>query len=107
MQEAAARYALEILTAIMQQFDDGAPQVYRDAILLDGDDSLHDAVVKAVEQLSAVLNQEEPLPVIPHSQRRRVGINAYGNWVGFIGKKKIKDFGKDQSEAWKWRNETE
>lgn len=107
MQEAAARNALKVLTAVMQQFDDGAPQVYRDAILLDGDESLHDAVVKAVEQLNAVLNQEEPLPVIPHSQRRRLGKNAYGNWVGFIGKRKVKDFGEDHAGAWEWRSETE
>lgn len=34
--------------------------------------------------------------------RRRLRLNAYGNWVGYISGKRVEEFGTDEVEAFYW-----
>lgn len=88
--------AIEILEAINKHFYEGADCVYRDGLILDDDATLADAIAECLEE------PQPAEPVIPHSQRKHIGKNFYGDWVGFIGKRKAKDFGKQEEAARQW-----
>lgn len=90
--------AVEILEAINKHFQEGADCVYRDGLILSDDATLGDAVADCI-------GTEEEVKPTPHRSKRKVGENFYGNWVGFVGKQKLRDFGKDREAAFAWMNE--
>lgn len=106
MRDETGRKALEVLKAIMQQFDDGAPQVYASALLLDDESTLHDHVTVAVQALDEVLNPKDQEKIVPRSQRRRYSTNRFGVVSGWIGKRKVKQF-FTVGDAIKWVSEQE
>lgn len=89
--------AIEILEAIKTHFDEGADCVYRDGLILSDDSTLHEAITDCLGE------EEKTTPVIPHSKRKKVGKNFYGQWGGFIGKNKVEEF-SDEAAAWRWLN---
>ncbi len=79
--------AIEILEAINEYFKEGADKLYADALLLEGDVRIKDAIADCLGI------KEETVQIIPRSQRKHYGKNVCGNWVGFVGKHKVADFG--------------
>ncbi len=51
----ASRQALEVLQKIKEYFDGGSDVIYRDSLLFENDDSLHDRVVLVVKALDKEL----------------------------------------------------
>jgi hypothetical protein len=92
--------AFEILKAIKAHFDEGADCVYRDGLILSDESTLHEAIKDC-------LQEEETIPWIPRRLRKKIGKNYYGDWNGFEGKTKVKEFGKDQEAAHKWLHEND
>ena len=92
--------AIEILEAIHKHFDhEGQGVLYGDALILSDDTTVKDAIAQC-------LGPEPPdEPVIPRSQQKRIAKNARGKWGGFIGKRKVQDFGINEEAArqWQWR----
>jgi hypothetical protein len=103
---------LEYVTKVLEALDNffaeatiGGRQgvLYSSTLLLEDDTPISEAINKAFLMLA---QPNQPLSV-PRSQRRRVARNFYGNWVGFIGKRKVMDFKEDSVWANKWLNETD
>lgn len=95
--------ALEILEAVNAYFQEGGEAVYADALLLGDDVRIKDAIAECVG------SEEESQPIVPRNQRKSYGQNALGNWVGFVGKRRMRIFGLGQEgeeKAIRWVNET-
>ncbi len=91
-----SRKAHEILLAIKTFFDEGADCVYANALLFGDDRTLK-------QHMDDVLNDSlSPVREIEVTKRRKIAKNYYGNWVGFEGKKKVRDFGKQEEAALQW-----
>ncbi len=93
--------AIEILEAINVYFQEGADVIRADALLLEGDIRIKDAIADCLE------SEEETVQMVPKSQRKHYGKNALGNWVGFVGKQKVQDFGpgpngEEAALQWVW-----
>jgi len=52
--------------------------------------------------LDEALNPPPPEIVIPRSQRRHIWKNKFGNWNGYIGKRKVMEFGIQEKAARQW-----
>ncbi len=93
--------AIEILEVLNEYFQEGAEVLHADALLLEDDTRIKDAIADCIGEA-----ENQIAPTIPNSRRKRIGKNFYGNWVGFIGKHKVEDFGGSGEEAalqWLWR----
>ncbi len=90
--------AQEVLTAIKKFFDEGADCVYAGALLFDDDRTLQQHVEEAVEEFET---PKAEMTEVKH-KKRKIGKNFYGNWVGFEGKRKVRDFGKQEEQAQQW-----
>jgi hypothetical protein len=96
--------AIEILESINDFFQehDGQTVLYSDSQILEGDISIKDAVAECVG-----MEDKKDEPVVPLSKQRRIWKNQWDNWNGYIGKRRVKQFGLDESaaRAWLWENE--
>lgn len=94
--------AIEILEAINQFFQehDGQVVLYSDSQILDSEISIKDAIAECLGQ-----NDDLPEIVIPRSQRRHIWKNNQGIWNGYIGKRRVRQFGSDYEAAQSWLHE--
>lgn len=107
MREQTAREALDILRMIQLHFDSGAQQVYACALLFEDESTLQDHVNRVVTLLDEELNPQPVKPVVPRSKRRKIHKSVWGNWNGYLGKRKVIEFGTNDDAAHQWFNKGE
>lgn len=88
--------AHEILVQIKKFFDEGNV-VSGSALLFDDDRTLS-------QHIDEVLEPESPQAemTVAVRKKKKIAKNYYGNWVGFEGKRKVRDFGKSEESALDW-----
>ena len=107
---------IEILEVVNEFYQDSAgTSLHPEALLLEDDTTVRDAIAEALSECLAVersaeVRVSEVPKTVPKSERRHYGRNYLGNWVGLVGKKLIRNFGpgEEGSEAAiQWANSTD
>lgn len=103
----ATGMAHTVLAEILKNLQEGNDPLHGSALLFEDDHTLREHVEEAVNALDEELNPEEDERDVPWSKRRRVGMNKFGIWNGYIGKSKQKiiTFGHDREAAHRWVQE--
>lgn len=103
MRNQQLEYVAKLIDALDSYFNEssfGEQRVlYSSAQLLDDETTVAEAIAKAKEMMAEPESEE---PIVPRSQRRRIARNFCGNWVGFVGKRKVRDFGLNLAAAHRW-----
>lgn len=87
--------AIDILEAINEHLQGGAPLYPGSQILEEGVD-IADAIKHCLGP------EEEDAPVVPRSQRVKIWRNQWDNWNGYMGKRRVIEFGLDEQKAREW-----
>src|SRR5438874_10911190 len=102
---------IEILEVVNEFYQDGGSHLSADALLLEDDTNVRDAVAEALSECLAVERSSEvKLSEVPDpaNERKHYGKNYLGQWVGFIGKQRVIIFGNtpaDEERAIQWVSE--
>ncbi len=106
---------IEILEVVNEFYQDGGVHLSADALLLEDDTNVRDAIAEALSECLAVersaeVRVSEVPKTVPKSERRHYGRNYLGNWVGLVGKNLIRNFGpgeEGREAAIQWANSTD
>src|SRR5947208_789594 len=92
---------IEILEVVNEFYQDGGVHLSADALLLEDDTNVRDAVAEALSEClaierSAEVRVSEVPKIVPRNERKHYGKNYLGQWVGFIGKQRVIIFGTNE-----------
>jgi hypothetical protein len=97
-------YIENLLQALDEWFSAGNAPLNGGAFLFESDETVAEAISNAYHMMA---EPQTPIKIIPRSQRRKIWQNQWGNWNGYIGKRRVMQFGTNERDARQWLSEAE